>query len=570
MKGCFTAILFIFGLFFGISALLSDSIMYNIIGSIILAITLAPIAKQIEEKIRMIVNERKLEKLSRGTDTTTENGKPVKQHYNRTTSFTQEYYDLLTRNAMKLKIFLIIIEKNPEIIKCLKDTGEVDDTHHFLERCLVHDILQCVIILQNGYFNKRSLEAFGFYIAMHIILEYNSLSLDWENLNQKYKRGMQSNDIQIYYNAYSTNPLGYAVTTTDDDKVLDYYKRVSDFSIPTLLHATNSNLLDEYATLMYRFATIISKADDVVTENENTNLKIIFQSLNNPIPDVQKEENINIMEYETNNYEKLDDVVAELNELIGLQAVKEEIATLINFIKIQKERENSGLKTTPVSYHIVFTGNPGTGKTTVARIVAKMYKHLGILSKGHLVETDRSGLVAQYTGQTAPKVNHLVDSALDGILFIDEAYSLVGENQDDYGKEAVAALIKRMEDDRDKLVVILAGYTKEMEIFIDTNPGLKSRFNRYIEFLDFTPNELLDIFKSKCQHLEYFITLSALSKAKLIFEQAYNQRDKSFGNARLVRNLFEKTIEHQANRIAKLNIINREILTTIEADDIYI
>ena len=175
------------------------------------------------------------------------------------------------------------------------------------------------------------------------------------------------------------------------------------------------------------------------------------------------------------------------------------------FRSVQKAREASGLKSSSISYHIVFTGNPGTGKTTVARIVSQIYKNLGVLTQGQLVETDRSGLVAEYVGQTAVKVNKTVDTAINGVLFIDEAYSLVGQNQDDFGKEAVATLIKRMEDDRDKLIVILAGYTQEMKGFIDTNPGFKSRFNRYIDFTDYTPDELLAIFEGQCKKLEYQI-----------------------------------------------------------------
>jgi DNA helicase HerA-like ATPase len=258
----------------------------------------------------------------------------------------------------------------------------------------------------------------------------------------------------------------------------------------------------------------------------------------------------------------------ELETLIGLTDVKEEVKSLINYIKIQKEREKRGLKSSQVSYHAVFTGSPGTGKTTIARIVAKIYAQLGILKKGHLVETDRSGLVAEYLGQTAIKVNKIVDSALNGVLFIDEAYSLVGENKDDYGKEAVATLIKRMEDDRDKLIIILAGYTQEMKTFINTNPGFKSRFNRYIEFKDYLPDELETIYKLQCSKQEYKLTDDAEKKVHEIVTGAYVTRDKSFGNARFVRNIFEKTLEMQANRITSIPSLTKEILNTIIAEDI--
>jgi SpoVK/Ycf46/Vps4 family AAA+-type ATPase len=285
--------------------------------------------------------------------------------------------------------------------------------------------------------------------------------------------------------------------------------------------------------------------------------------LHNPLP--KKKEETKVV---ASKDESIDDIINELNSLIGLDEVKREINTLVNFIKIQKAREASGLKSTNISYHIVFTGNPGTGKTTVARIVAKIYKALGILKQGQIVETDRSGLIAEYVGQTAVKVNNVIDSALDGVLFIDEAYALVSEGMSDYGKEAVASLIKRMEDDRERLVVIVAGYTNEMKNFIDTNPGFKSRFNRYIDFSDYTADELLEIYTSQCGRLEYKLTEEAKSKLQIIFQKAYQQRDRSFGNGRFVRNVFEKTLELQANRIAALGNLDKEVLTTIDASDI--
>lgn len=258
----------------------------------------------------------------------------------------------------------------------------------------------------------------------------------------------------------------------------------------------------------------------------------------------------------------------ELDKMIGLGSVKEEIKTLYNFVKIQKMREESGMKTSSVSYHCVFTGNPGTGKTTVARIVAEIYRDLGILKKGHLVETDRSGLVAEYVGQTAVKTNKIIDSALDGVLFIDEAYSLSEGGQGDFGKEAIATLLKRMEDDRDRLVVILAGYSSNMKGFIDTNPGLQSRFNRYINFPDYTASELFDIFLSSVKKNEYTISEDAEAKLKCVLDKAVNEKDENFGNGRFVRNLFEKTIQHQANRISREKDISPDILGQIVGEDI--
>ena len=259
---------------------------------------------------------------------------------------------------------------------------------------------------------------------------------------------------------------------------------------------------------------------------------------------------------------------SELDSLIGLASVKKEVQTLTNFIKIQQKRAEQGLKSSSVSYHCVFTGNPGTGKTTVARIVADIYKELGVLKKGHLVETDRAGLVAEYVGQTAVKTNKIIDSALDGVLFIDEAYSLVGGGESDYGKEAVATLLKRMEDDRERLVVILAGYTKDMKQFIDSNPGLQSRFNRYIEFPDYTPDELYQIFALSLKKYDYHVTDDAKVALQHFFEDAVAHKDANFGNGRFVRNIFEKVLEHQANRLASESNLTTERLSEITIEDL--
>lgn len=266
---------------------------------------------------------------------------------------------------------------------------------------------------------------------------------------------------------------------------------------------------------------------------------------------------------ESNNTNNL----SELNSLIGLEQVKKDVDSLRNLIKIQAIRKQKGLPNTPISYHCVFTGNPGTGKTTVARIVAGIYKELGLLSKGHLVEVDRSKLVGEYVGQTAPKTNKVIDEALDGVLFIDEAYTLVG-GQNDYGAEAIATLLKRMEDDRERLVVILAGYTNEIKQFIDSNPGLQSRFNRYIHFDDYSSKELIEIFKHNLKKSRYKIKRDAFEKLQILIDTAVISKDEHFGNARYVRNLFETVVQNQANRLSRLESINNEELSIITIDDI--
>ena len=264
------------------------------------------------------------------------------------------------------------------------------------------------------------------------------------------------------------------------------------------------------------------------------------------------------------------DPYEELDELIGLNSVKEEVHSLANFVKIQQQRKQQGLKTPKMSYHLVFTGSPGTGKTTVARIVARIYKDLGILKKGHTVETDRSGLVAEYVGQTAVKTNAIVDSALNGVLFIDEAYALVPESGAgmDYGQEAISTLLKRMEDNRDSLVVIIAGYTNEMKRFIDSNPGLQSRFNRYINFPDYSAEELFDIFNLYLRKNQY--TLNEESAAFLQEKLKYivEHKDRNFGNARYVRNVFEKAVQQQANRLSGQKEITTDELSEITTEDL--
>ena len=264
------------------------------------------------------------------------------------------------------------------------------------------------------------------------------------------------------------------------------------------------------------------------------------------------------------------DPYKELDDLIGLEDVKKEVRSLANFVKVQKQREAKGLKTAKVSYHLVFYGSPGTGKTTVARIIGRIYKDLGVLKKGHTVETDRSGLVAKFMGQTALKTDTVVQQAIHGVLFIDEAYALVpeGGGGQDYGQEAISALLKRMEDYRDSLVVIIAGYKDEMQRFIDSNPGLQSRFNRYIDFPDYTGEELTDIFKMYMKKNQYTLSSDAETYLRERFDYAVAHKDRNFGNARYARNVFEKSIQQQANRLEGKTNLSKEELTELTVADL--
>ncbi len=272
---------------------------------------------------------------------------------------------------------------------------------------------------------------------------------------------------------------------------------------------------------------------------------------------------------EQEDEETLDDMLAELDSLIGLEGVKREVRTLINLIKVRKMRAQHDMKIMDMSFHMVFTGNPGTGKTTIARLVAKIYRKLGFLSRGQLIETDRSGLVAGYVGQTAGKVTEVVNSALGGILFIDEAYALARKGmENDFGREAIDTLVKLMEDNRDDLVVIVAGYTDEMHDFLTSNPGLISRFNKYIDFPDYTDDELMAILDMNAGRQGYVVAEAAKAVVREMLSGMTLSDRMDFGNARGMRNTLEKLVQEQANRLAgETGEVTREMLEQLTAAD---
>jgi hypothetical protein len=263
----------------------------------------------------------------------------------------------------------------------------------------------------------------------------------------------------------------------------------------------------------------------------------------------------------------IEELLAELDALIGLDHVKTEVRQLTSLLRVQALRADEGLPVIETSRHLVFTGNPGTGKTTVARLLSQIYRTLGVVAQGHLVETDRADLVAGYVGQTATKTKAVLESALGGTVLIDEAYALARGGENDFGREAIDTLVKFMEDHRDDLAVVVAGYPQEMRTFIETNPGLESRFARTLEFPDYTTDELLAIFDSMSGAKEYHLDAAARLRLAEVIEA--EPRGRGFGNARFVRNVFEQAVAKHAVRLGDVEAPSREQLTTLSAADIH-
>lgn len=265
----------------------------------------------------------------------------------------------------------------------------------------------------------------------------------------------------------------------------------------------------------------------------------------------------------------VEELLAELDALVGLEDVKKDVRSLINLMKIRKLRQEQSLPVPPLSLHLVFLGNPGTGKTTVARLLAGLYKAIGVLPKGQLIEVDRSGLVAGFVGQTALQTQKVIQSALGGVLFIDEAYALAPPDAaNDFGREAIDTILKAMEDHRDELMVVVAGYEGPMNRFLDSNPGLESRFNKYFHFADYTGPQLQAIFAGLCQKNGYQPDETLEGHLPEFFQTLYQTRDDNFANGREVRNLFEKLISVQSDRVAALDAPTREDLMTLTAADL--
>ena len=428
-----------------------------------------------------------------------------------------------------------------------------DDSELSLKELFILELKNFIFFLTASDGNIKSNEMFfinDIFDCDYTLSEINEAIKEWKLTSSKSKQDtpitlslmkkleefklFENNDIRLMesiVNAYQI--LGSEFISCDDNE--DQWK-VSDFT--KYINILENNFLHQDTNLPVKKVSIENNS-----ENDNNCI-------------IDSQGNIN-------------GLIDELNNLTGISSVKQDVVSLVNLIKIRKMREERGIPQTPISQHMVFYGNPGTGKTTVARLLSKLYNALGLLSKGHLVEVDRSGLVGGYIGQTAIKVKEVIDEAMGGVLFIDEAYSLTVNRGDmDYGKEAVDTLLKFMEDNRHDLIVIVAGYPKLMDEFLESNPGFRSRFNKFIEFEDFSASELIQILNNMVLKSEIRLTKEAQDKAFEFFEERVNKKIANYSNGRDVRNYFEKIISNQANRLSVLESISDDDLVLITIDDV--
>lgn len=396
------------------------------------------------------------------------------------------------------------------------------------------------------------------------IIDINNF-LDYEDIDDFLTNSVETFDIKYYQNYIYESAAKFS--PADDLSISEPVEFLQIYD-----ERNGTDFATQAKSMFFRFANMVAEADGTICEKEQILLSkykdILFDYAFEEENEEEDESGSSSFKIGITKSKSLDELTNELNSLVGLDKVKNDVAQLVNFLKVQKMREEKGMSVQPLSRHLVFYGNPGTGKTTVARLLSQIYKSLGILSKGQLVETDRAGLVAGYVGQTALKVREVVNEAIGGVLFIDEAYTLSTGGESDFGREAIDTLIKMMEDNRDDLIVVVAGYTDKMSAFLQTNPGLRSRFNKYLEFEDYTPEQLVAIFELFCKNGGYKLASSTHDDLIRLFSVLYETRDDAFGNGRLARNLYEMTINNQANRIVMLPNVDDDILSSIEETDI--